>query len=135
MSLMATQDNTVAELRDASAELLQRMAELEWQLARELDVKIESPIGSASVRPTFSTDSKHLAVGAADGSVHIWDANSGAPVSVMTGHEGPVTDVCYSPDGSRTHRSEEQPLESGTRQRTNQSRYCTTEIRMLHNRL
>jgi hypothetical protein len=36
-----------------------------------------------------------------DGTVRLWDSASGEPKETLRGHEGPVTDVVFSPDGRR----------------------------------
>jgi WD40 repeat protein len=42
-----------------------------------------------------------LASGHSDGKVRLWDAVTGQPSVVMTGHSGDVQGVAFSPDGSR----------------------------------
>ena len=46
----------------------------------------------------YSPDGRHLASGADDSTVRIWDLESGES-RVLRGHEGEVTSVAYSPDG------------------------------------
>jgi WD40 repeat protein len=41
-----------------------------------------------------------LASGGQDGTVRLWDVQSGAQRAVMLGHTGPVTDLAAAPDGS-----------------------------------
>ena len=36
----------------------------------------------------------------ADGTAHLWNAESGVAVAALEGHAGPVTCVAFSPDGS-----------------------------------
>jgi WD40 repeat protein/mono/diheme cytochrome c family protein len=48
---------------------------------------------------TFRPDGKQLAAAAADGSVRVFDAPSGAERLKISGHSDWVTAVCYSPDG------------------------------------
>ena len=47
----------------------------------------------------YSPDGSHLAIGAGDGTVRIWDLESGES-HVLQGHAGGVNGVAYSPDGS-----------------------------------
>jgi WD40 repeat protein len=59
--------------------------------------------GVSKVRAVcFSPDGSRIASGAGhDGTVRIWDAESGDPVATLGGHRDGVFGLCYSPDGSR----------------------------------
>ncbi len=46
-------------------------------------------------------DGRRLASGGVDGSVLVWDAQTGAPLGVWRGHAGPVEVLAFSPDGRR----------------------------------
>jgi WD40 repeat protein/serine/threonine protein kinase len=46
----------------------------------------------------FAPDQRHLAIGAADGQVRLWDLESGK-VKILNGHSAGVYSVGYSPDG------------------------------------
>ena len=48
----------------------------------------------------FSPDSAVLASTANDGTVRLWDVETGRPQRVLTGHTGPVRAVAFSPDGT-----------------------------------
>ena len=50
---------------------------------------------------TYSPDGRRVVSGSNDGTVRIWDAESGAEVAVLYGHEGNVSIITYSPDGRR----------------------------------
>ena len=49
----------------------------------------------------FSPDGSRMVTASIDRTARIWDASSGAEVSVLRGHEGPVNSAVFSPDGSR----------------------------------
>jgi RNA polymerase sigma factor (sigma-70 family) len=54
-----------------------------------------SPVESAA----FSPDSRLLATGGRDNSVHLWDLSNGQQIRVFPGHVGWVLAVAFSPDG------------------------------------
>ena len=47
----------------------------------------------------FSTDGKMLAGGSNAGSIHLWDAQTGAKLFTFTGHSNRVSAAAFSPDG------------------------------------
>ena len=49
----------------------------------------------------FSPRGDIIAAGARDNTVQMWDANSGAHLRTLEGHQGAVTGVAFTPDGSR----------------------------------
>jgi WD40 repeat protein len=49
----------------------------------------------------FSLDSKRLASASQDGTVRLWDAESGQPLGAPLGHDAIVWSVAFSPDGKR----------------------------------
>ncbi|WP_236031831.1 WD40 repeat domain-containing protein [Ktedonospora formicarum] len=50
---------------------------------------------------TWSPDSKRIASGSPDGTVHVWDAANGSHLFVYKGHPHYITSVAWSPDGKR----------------------------------
>ena len=59
--------------------------------------KMQVPIVTYAV--TFSPSGTRIASGGDDGSVILWDAQSGEPVRAVKGHRGNVRVVAFSPDG------------------------------------
>ncbi|QIS21379.1 TIR domain-containing protein [Nocardia terpenica] len=50
----------------------------------------------------FSPDGKRIVSGGFDGTLRLWDTDSGQPIGVpLTGHTDSVTSVAFSPDGKR----------------------------------
>jgi WD40 repeat protein/serine/threonine protein kinase len=47
----------------------------------------------------YGPDGRHLATAGQDGTVRLWDAQSGQPVATLAGHQGDVNWVAFSPDG------------------------------------
>lgn len=63
-------------------------------------------LGSSSADPsrvrslTFSSDSKTVVSGGADGKIRIWELESGRQLSSISAHDGLVLSVTFSPDNS-----------------------------------
>jgi WD40 repeat protein len=49
----------------------------------------------------LSPDGEHMASGASDGAVQLWEAAGGAPLATLRGHEGSVEALTFAPDGRR----------------------------------
>ncbi|HWE93494.1 MAG TPA: c-type cytochrome domain-containing protein [Tepidisphaeraceae bacterium] len=58
-------------------------------------------LGAKSTCAAASPDGRLIAVGDADGQIRLFDAAAGAAAGELKGHEGPITGVCFSADGSR----------------------------------
>ncbi len=54
-----------------------------------------------STRPTLTSDGRHLVTGHFNGTVQVWDLESGEVLSTLHGHDGPVSALIVSPDGKR----------------------------------
>ena len=50
---------------------------------------------------TFGPDGNRLATGSANGTVHLWNANTGKEIWAFTAHTDAVLSVAFSPDGNR----------------------------------
>jgi WD40 repeat protein len=57
--------------------------------------------GGVATAATFSEDGALLGTGHIDGTVRVWNADSGVRLAVLAGHTGPITDLSFSRDGSR----------------------------------
>ena len=49
----------------------------------------------------FSPDGERVVTASGDGTARIWDAESGAQLATLRGHEGCVNSAAFSPDGER----------------------------------
>jgi WD40 repeat protein/tRNA A-37 threonylcarbamoyl transferase component Bud32 len=73
-----------------------------WNLAaRRPRLVVTAPTGdwTGDVRAVFNPSGTLMASGSRDGLVRLWDAATGEPAGVLTGHQGPALDVAFSPDG------------------------------------
>jgi WD40 repeat protein len=57
----------------------------------------DRPVLSAAMTP----DGRRVVTGCADGTLHVWDGDSGARSGVLRGHEGAVNAVALADDGAR----------------------------------
>jgi WD40 repeat protein len=71
-----------------------------WDLATGEHIT-RLPAASGVLAVAFDADGSRLATGSQDGAVRLWDASSGEEVTVLRGHDGPVSSVAFSPDGSQ----------------------------------
>ena len=69
------------------------------------DVRTRQPLGPpvishAALSVAFSPDGAVLASGTMDNTVRLWDAKTGRPLGLLTGHTGWVSSVAFSRDGA-----------------------------------
>jgi len=55
----------------------------------------------------FSPDGLRVVTSSFDRTARVWDANTGAPLAVLSGHEATVYSAAFSPDGSRVATASE----------------------------
>ncbi|MBI1747279.1 MAG: WD40 repeat domain-containing protein [Acidobacteria bacterium] len=66
----------------------------DWQLLRTLEGHTDRVAAVA-----WSPDGLKIGSSSYDGTVRLWDAETGEPLQVLTGHQGWVLCVAWSPDG------------------------------------
>ena len=67
---------------------------------RQPTLRSTFPIHTANVDAlAFSPDGKTLAIGVRDGTIRLWDVESGKQRSILKGHTEGVLSVAFSPDG------------------------------------
>lgn len=49
----------------------------------------------------YAPDGKSVASGGGDGTVRLWEVQSGREILRLRGHQGPISSIAYSPDGTR----------------------------------
>ena len=80
------------------------------QTGKELDVLTTHRYVFMPISVAYSPDGKTLASGCMQGTVHLWDTDTGTPLRILSGHTKAVWSVAYSPDGKT--------LASGSRDKT-----------------
>ena len=59
---------------------------------------LRARVPGPSVNVAFSPDGRRLATGAENNTVRIWDVQTGEPLQTLTGHNGEVYTLAFSPD-------------------------------------
>jgi WD40 repeat protein len=81
--------NTLASVSDTSIRL--------WDAASG-NVRLTLPESVLVTDPVFSPDGNILAAVALDGSVTLWNSQSGSTTQILTGHQSGVNAIAFSPD-------------------------------------
>lgn len=84
------------DLRSFEWRYLERL-HAEREASQPYQLTHENPVNEVA----FSPDGRLLATAGADNKAHLWDAVTGEPVKVFSGHTNVVTAVAFSPDGSK----------------------------------
>ncbi len=104
---------TLAVARGAIS-LPRRPAALElWDIAtRQRRFRLLSPGGGLTAETQFSSDGRMVAAGAWDGTVSLWDVQSGKSVAVLEGRGRPVFGLTFTRDRQRLYvQSVESPFD------------------------
>jgi WD40 repeat protein len=76
-----------------------RTGELLRDLAPKPPLPYQGTAGGYLERVAFSPDGKLIAATAGDATITIWQVETGKPLQILTGPQGPTQGVAFSPDG------------------------------------
>jgi WD40 repeat protein len=72
-----------------------------WDIRARVHATSVVAARSAALVMTASATANVLAIGRADGSVHLWDIAAGKADVKMRAHQAPVVSLAFSPDGKK----------------------------------
>jgi WD40 repeat protein len=81
-----------------------------WDVATASELRSWEADTDLAGRVNFSATARQLLLGdVKDGSAHLWDLETGQKTAVLRGHEAPLIEVAFSPQGDRLLTSEGYP--------------------------
>jgi WD40 repeat protein len=89
---VATDGVAKAKADVETANAVQKQKEDAAKAATDAATAKEKPIRAIA----FSRDGKEVATAGDDGLIHTWDATTGSPLDLLTGHGGPVLSLAYT---------------------------------------
>ena len=99
LSVASTLMSLIAFRQRDSAERAQRAAQRAQHDAEQQRMRIQELTGRSAAL-AVSPDGQIVATGSQDGSLRLWDINTGKTLSVLRGHQGIVSGMAFSPDGT-----------------------------------
>jgi len=72
-----------------------------WQLPWRMTLPWRQRLTESVVSVAYSPDGSRIVSASNDGTMRVWDAETGQELTQLTGHIGIVYSMAYSPDGSR----------------------------------
>jgi hypothetical protein len=98
MANLAFKQRSIARREAASAERAYFDAQKARAIAEQQRNRVVELTGQSAAL-AVSPDGRTIATGDKDGSVGLWDFNTGKAISSLKGHQGTVSGLAFSPDG------------------------------------